>query len=150
MRKLNRQTKWRILIVAVVVFGVLSVIFPIDRTNPPVTGEINAPVEVMAILRRSCYDCHSNETVWPWYSYVAPASWLVAKDTRDGRRHMNFSEWNTYSSKEQNHLRKECGEMVEEGEMPLWFYDALHPEALLLDKDVTTLLSWSNGTLHKE
>ena len=58
---------------------------PVNRNNPEVTGEINAPEEVMAILRRSCYDCHSNETVWPWYSYVAPASWLISHAVHDGR-----------------------------------------------------------------
>lgn len=150
MRKLNTQTKWRILIAAVIVFGFLSVIFPIERTNPPVTGEIKAPEEVMAILRRSCYDCHSNETQWPWYSYVAPASWLVEKDVRDGRRHMNFSEWSSHSSKEKNHQRKKCGKLVKQGEMPLWFYVALHPKAELLDKDIETLILWSIDTQHKE
>jgi|TARA_B100001971_G_scaffold212757_1_gene243779 hypothetical protein len=118
---------------------------PVNRNNPEVTGEINAPEEVMAILRRSCYDCHSNETVWPWYSYVAPASWLISRDVHDGREELNFSEWTTYTEKRKRHKRKECGEEIEEGEMPLWFYVPLHPEAELLKKDVETLLSWSKG-----
>jgi hypothetical protein len=86
----------------------------VDRTNPPVTGEIEAPEKVMAILRTSCYDCHSNETKWPWYSYIAPASWLIADDVQVGRGHMNFSEWSGYNTKQRNHKRKECGEEVEE------------------------------------
>ena len=118
---------------------------PVNRNNPEVTGEINAPEEVMAILRRSCYDCHSNETVWPWYSYVAPASWLISRDVHDGREELNFSEWTTYTEKRKRHKQKECGEEIEEGEMPLWFYVPLHPEAELLKKDVETLLSWSKG-----
>jgi hypothetical protein len=119
----------------------------VDRTNPPVTGEIEAPEKVMAILRTSCYDCHSNETKWPWYSYVAPASWLIADDVQVGRGHMNFSEWSGYNTKQKNHKRKECGEEVEEGEMPLWFYIPLHPEATLSEEDTATLLSWSKGEL---
>ncbi len=118
---------------------------PVNRNNPEVTGEINAAEEVMAILRRSCYDCHSNETVWPWYSYVAPASWLISRDVHDGREELNFSEWTTYTEKRKRHKLKECCEEIEEGEMPLWFYVPLHPEAELLKKDVETLLSWSKG-----
>jgi hypothetical protein len=150
MKKLKKQTKWRILIVGAILCSLLSVVFPVDHTNPPITGEIKAPVEVMSILRRSCYDCHSNETVWPWYSYVAPMSWLISDDVQVGRKHMNFSEWNSYSVKEQRHTRKECGEEIEEGEMPLWFYVPLHPNSEMLPKDVETILAWSKGTLHKE
>lgn len=147
MKKIKTQTKWRIIICAVVLFGLLSVVFPVEHTNPPVTGEIEAPEKVMAILKRSCYDCHSNETVWPWYSYVAPMSWLVSDDAQVGRAHMNFSEWSSYSTKQQNHKRKECGEEVEEGEMPLWFYLPLHQEADLSSEDIELILKWSKGEL---
>ena len=146
MKKLKAQTKWRVLIALVILFGSLSVIFQVEQTNPPVTGEIEAPEEVMAILRRSCYDCHSNETVWPWYSYVAPMSWLVAKDVREGREELNFSEWSSYNTKQQNHKRKECAEEVKEGEMPLWFYTPLHPEAKLQPPDIELLISWGSGS----
>jgi hypothetical protein len=115
---------------------------PVNRNNPEVTGEINAPEEVMAILRRSCYDCHSNETVWPWYSYVAPASWLISRDVHDGREELNFSEWTTYTEKRKRHKRKECYEEIAEGEMPLWFYVPLHPDAELMQEDIQTLVSW--------
>ncbi|MBC8308967.1 MAG: heme-binding domain-containing protein [Planctomycetes bacterium] len=116
---------------------------PVNRDNPEVTGEIEVPADVMAILQRSCYDCHSNETVWPWYSYVAPASWLIARDVHKGREELNFSDWTSYNTKQKNHKRKECGEEVEEGEMPLWFYIPLHSEAELLPKDVEAILRWS-------
>ena len=86
----------------------------------------------MVILHRSCFDCHSNETKWPWYSYVAPVSWLVADDVYEGRRHMNFSLWADYNTK-----------LVEIGEMPLWFYLPLHPTAELLPEDVQVIVSWS-------
>ncbi len=150
MKKLKAQSNWRKLIAFVILFGVLSFIIPVDRTNPPITGEIDAPEEVMAILRRSCYDCHSNETVWPWYSYLAPASWLIARDVHKGRDELNFSEWSSYNTKSQNHKRKECGEEVEEGEMPLWFYVPLHLDSEMMQKDIETILAWSKGTPHKE
>ena len=142
MRNWKKRT-W-VLFFIIDAFVVIQFI-PIDRNNPAVTGEIEAPEEVMAILRRSCYDCHSNETVWPWYSYVAPASWLAAKDVREGRDELNFSEWSSYSTKQKNHKRKECGEEVEEGEMPLWFYTPLHPEAELSQEDIGIISSWSKG-----
>ena len=141
---MNRQWfKYSFLVLILAVIGIQFV--PVNRMNPPVTGEIEAPEKVMAILYRSCYDCHSNKTVWPWYSYVAPASWLVADDVHEGRKHMNFSEWNTYNTKRRNHKIKECGELVEEGEMPLWFYLPLHPEAELLPEDIETIVAWSKS-----
>ena len=115
---------------------------PVSRTNPPVTGEIPAPAEVMAVLEQSCYDCHSNESTWPWYSYVAPVSWLVAYDVNEARDEMNFSEWNQLSPKAQAHKLKECIEEIDEREMPLKKYLALHAEARLTEADVATLRAW--------
>ncbi len=115
----------------------------IDRSNPPVTAELNASPEVMEVLRRSCYDCHSNESVWPWYSYVAPVSWLVEHDVEEAREHMNFSEWESWDKEKQDHKREECWEEVEEGEMPLWFYVPLHSEAELSDDDLKVLKNWA-------
>ncbi len=146
--KLCQKYKWFKYLAGFLLLVLIGIQFvPVERTNPPISGAIEAPEEVMAILRRSCFDCHSNETVWPWYSYVAPASWLVAKDVREARDEMNFSVWNTYSDKRQNHKRKECGEEVEEGEMPLWFYIPLHPEANLSSEDIEIILAWSKGEL---
>ena len=140
MRHWKKRT-W-ILFFVIDLFVVIQFI-PVNRDNPEVTGEIEVPTDVMVILQRSCYDCHSNETIWPWYSYVAPASWLIARDVHKGREELNFSQWTSYDTKQKNHKRKECGEEVEEGEMPLWFYTPLHPEAELLPEDVEALLRWS-------
>ena len=128
-----------------VVIAILLQLVQVERTNPPVTGEIEAPEQVMVILRRSCYDCHSNETAWPWYSYVAPMSWLVADDVHEARRHMNFSQWADYNTKQKNHKTKFCGKLVQEGEMPLWFYLPLHPNAQLLPEDIEILVAWSKS-----
>ena len=116
----------------------------VDRTNPPVVSEVNAPPEVMEILRRSCYDCHSNETRWPWYSHVAPLSWRVAGHVEDGRKDLNFSDWPALDLQEEVHLLEEIGEEVSEGEMPLQDYLWLHREARLSESDVRTLLAWAD------
>jgi hypothetical protein len=85
------KLKARTAVFSLLALGILIQLIPIRRDNPPATGSVAAPPEVMSILRRSCYDCHSNETIWPWYSRVAPVSWLVARDVHEGRRHVNFS-----------------------------------------------------------
>ena len=112
----------------------------IDRTNPPVEAELSASPEVMELLRRACYDCHSNESEWPWYSYVAPVSWLIEHDVEEAREHMNFSEWQTWEPGKQDHKREECWEEVEEGEMPLWFYTPLHWDARLSEGDLAVVI----------
>ncbi len=94
----------RVLFVAAVVATVLLVVaqfVPIETSNPPVTADIGTPADVKGILERSCYDCHSNVTTWPWYSRVAPFSWLVAYDVAEAREHLNFSEWDQLSTEDQ-------------------------------------------------
>jgi hypothetical protein len=127
-----------------VLFAALQAI-PVDRTNPPVTHEIQAPADVKAILKRACWDCHSNETKWPWYAHVAPASFVVRMHVVDGRKHLNFSEWGGYPPERRAKKQKECGEEVAEGAMPLPPYLALHPEARLSDADKKVLEAWANG-----
>jgi hypothetical protein len=132
----------RILILILVIIFIGIQFVPVDKTNPPVTGEINAPENVMQILRTSCYDCHSNEVKWPWYSNIAPASWLVAYDVHEAREHMNFSEWQSYSAEDKAEDIEEIWEEVEEGEMPLWYYLILHSEAELSESDKAVLKDW--------
>lgn len=115
------------------------------QTNPPVTGVVQAPPEVMTLLQRSCWDCHSNETRWPWYSQVAPVSWLLTRDVRDGREHLNFSEWQGYEEGRQLKKLQEIAEEVEEGEMPMAIYLPLHPEAKLTAAERTTLVEWAKA-----
>ena len=133
-------------VLAVVLLAIQLV--PVERSNPPVEGEVDAPDEVAALLERSCYDCHSNQTRWPWYSRVAPISWLVAHDVEEGREHLNFSEWNRLDAKERRELMHEIWEEVEEGEMPLWFYLPLHPEARLAPDDLDSLRAWTGAGGH--
>ena len=118
---------------------------PVDLDNPPVEPGMSlvAPPEVDAILKRSCFDCHSHETQWPWYSRVAPASWLLARDVEEGRKHLNFSEWNSYNESRREHKGEEIVELTAAGEMPLWFYVPLHPSAKLSQADLDTLARWA-------
>ena len=121
----------RVLVGVVIAIGVLVLaqFVPYGRghTNPPVQQEPAWNVsETRALAKRACFDCHSNETIWPWYSNVAPVSWLVQRDVDEGRRALNLSEWNR-PQKEANDAAK----TVEKGEMPPRFYVAVHPEARL-------------------
>jgi hypothetical protein len=114
-----------------------------EHDNPPVTGEIQAPANVQAILERACYDCHSNETRWPWYSHVAPVSWLVHHDVEEGREHLNFSEWTQLAADKQAHAREEIQELtIDKSDMPLAYYVLLHSNARLSDADRQALKAW--------
>ncbi|MEJ2633913.1 MAG: heme-binding domain-containing protein [Calditrichia bacterium] len=131
-----------ILLALVIIFIGIQFI-PVKKTNPPVESEINAPTNVVNVLQRSCYDCHSNRTVWPWYSHVAPMSWLVASDVNEGREHLNFTAWNKYDTKRRSKKMQEIAEEVEKGDMPLWYYLPMHPEAKLSKADAQLLVSWA-------
>ena len=127
--------------VSVVVAGI-QLIRP-AQTNPPVTGEIKASPEVSALLKRACYDCHSNETKWPWYSQVAPMMWLVTRDVNDGRKHLNFSTWDGYEQGRKLKKLEELADEVGEGEMPMAIYLPMHPEAKLTKAEQTQLVDWA-------
>ncbi len=125
------------------VFLVIAQMFRVDRTNPPIVQDVAAPPEVDGLLRRACYDCHSNETVWPWYSQVAPMSWLLARDVREGRAEFNFSTWSAYAPAKKDKKLKESAEEAAEGEMPPWFYVLVHRDAALSPADVERLRAWT-------
>jgi len=116
---------------------------PVDRSNPPVTSEVPASAAVNAVIRRACYDCHSNETVWPWYSRVAPVSFLVARDVHEGRRHLNFSTWGQYSPAKQAKAVRDIWEQVSTGEMPMAIYLPMHPHARLSPVDKAVFEAWA-------
>lgn len=137
-----------ILVLLVVVLAVGMQFFPPERTNPPVNpasrfvSVAEPPQQVAAVINRACRDCHTNETVWPAYSRVWPVSWLVAKDVREGRAKLNFSEWRGMTPETtQLRMGEVCSE-VRKGEMPPSFYRPLHPEARLAKEDVQALCAW--------
>lgn len=136
-----RRTIKRLALVVMVAF-VLAQFIPVDRSNPAAETDVPAPAAVRGILQRSCYDCHSNETVWPWYSRVAPVSWIVARDVHQARQHLNFSTWNRLNAADRAHALEEILEEVEGGDMPLAIYLPLHPDAQLTDADIRTIAEW--------
>jgi mono/diheme cytochrome c family protein len=119
-------------------------LIPVDRTNPESDPalEIEAPPEVMAVFKRSCYDCHSNETRWPWYSAIAPAKWFIARDVKVGRQWLNFSIWKSYDEKRKEKLKAMIFKAVGLA-MPLGTYVKFHPEAKLSDEDRETIRQWT-------
>jgi hypothetical protein len=141
-------TKKKWLAAAAVVVFVLMVIqlVPVQRTNPPVVSPLEAPPEVMSVVNAACASCHSHATEWPWYSRVAPVSWLVAHDVEEAREHLNLSTWGGYDASTRVHLRDEMWEEVEDGEMPPLLYRIAHPEARLSDAQLRNLREWASGS----
>jgi Haem-binding domain len=123
----------------------------VDRHDPRIdeTETIEArtqmPAQIAAILHRGCRDCHTENTVWPWYSSVAPMLWLMVADVNAGREHMNFSKWGRYRLGEQLARLGTICEMVRKDKMPLWYYRPLHPSASLSGNDVAQLCAWTDS-----
>jgi Haem-binding domain len=139
------MTGWRWVVPGgLVVFGALQLV-GVDRTNPPIAREVRAPGPVMGILKRACYDCHSNRTAWPWYSRVAPMSWLVAHHVHEGRGDLNFTEWPEFDQELKDQAFHDIRRQLSKKKMPLRSYLLLHPEARLTDADRDTLLRWAEG-----
>jgi hypothetical protein len=107
------------------------------------------PSGISSILRTSCYDCHSSQTSYPWYSKVAPASWLLAKDIREGREDINFSEWGSYSKRHQIKNLQKIKEEVTSGDMPLKKYLLIHRHAKLSPEQKTALVKWTEDETNK-
>ena len=142
MKTLDRKTVLRIAAIPLALFLVIQVL-PVNRSNPPVESTVQAPAEVLSILERSCFACHSNETKWPWYSWVAPVSWIVSNHVAEGRHHLNFSVWPNSDPEAQIKFNQEINHEVSTREMPLTSYLLLHSEAQLSDADRQKLLDWS-------
>ena len=123
--------------------GLVLQLFPAERTNPPVEWEVEAPDDVRAILARSCYDCHSHRTRWPWYSRIAPLSWWVVDHVDHGRGDLNFSRWPILDFEAREHAMRAIEEQIEKDEMPLRSYLILHRDARLSEEDRRTLLDWA-------
>jgi hypothetical protein len=136
----------RLVLILLVLFVVAQIIRPV-KTNPPSDPAASlmtkAPREVAQIFDRSCRDCHSNDTRWPLYSQIAPMSWLVAYDVREGRDHFNYSEWTSIDPDDQDKLLGAVCNLTKRGRMPQWQYVVLHWHATLSPEDVTTLCTWS-------
>ncbi len=137
---------------ACVVVFVLIQLMPMSRSNPPVTQDVAAPPQVESILRRGCYDCHSNQTRWRWYTRLAPISWMVVRDVERGRRHLNFSTWDKYADDPQTVISKLKGirRQSDNGGMPPWYYLAQHAGARLANDDREVLGNWVSQAIANE
>jgi len=122
---------------------VVAQFIPIDLSNPPVQSDVPAPAAVKVILVKACYDCHSHETRWPWYSRVAPLSWWIAHHVDEGRKDLNFSRWPTFDFAGQALIRREIEKQVTSGAMPLRSYTVGHPAARLKQSERQVLLDWA-------
>ncbi len=138
---------WFILIVIVVIIQFIPTGRPDAVNNNPNDVLINNPVpdSVASLLTTTCYDCHSNETYYPWYSYVAPVSWLVARDVKEGRKHVNFSEWESLYKMKKAEILDDLVDEVSDGGMPMLIYPLMHPEAKLTKADRQMIVDWAEG-----
>jgi hypothetical protein len=138
-----------VLVCLAVVFALMQFV-RIDKSNPPVEPEktmeaaINVPPDIQQIMARSCNDCHSNKTVYPWYTNVAPVSWWLRNHIEDGRRHLNVSEYATYAPKKREHKLEEICEQVRSGEMPLPSYLIVHRESALAPSEIDAICAWTD------
>jgi hypothetical protein len=145
---MNQTIKRALLVVVgILVVGFVAIqLVPVDRTNPPVLSEPNwdSP-QTRQLAERACFDCHSNETTWPWYSYVAPVSWMVARDVQVGRQVVNFSDWAHVRG--EGRSAGEMSEVIRGGWMPPANYLSTHPEARLTDAEKDALVQGLRATL---
>jgi hypothetical protein len=120
-------------------FGVLGT----PGSNRSIFREARIDPETLAIVQRACQNCHSQQTEWPWYSHVAPVSWLIARDVQQARLHMDLSRWQDYSTDDRLRLLSEIGSAVRNRQMPLPRYLLLHPEARLTDAERQQIYRWT-------
>lgn len=133
--------------IAVAAVAIQFVPYGKDHTNPPIISEPawDSP-RTKELFDNACADCHSHQTTYPWYSSIAPVSWLIARDVDEGREHFNVSAWGSQKKNE----AKEAAEEVQEGAMPPWFYLPTHPEARLSDAEKQELIRGLEKTFGKE
>lgn len=140
----------KILIGLVIVLVILQFIRP--ERNISTTASANdirvthaVPANVLSVLKRACYDCHSNNTNYPWYTNIQPVGWWMQHHVNEGKEELNFSEFGTYSAKKAAHKLEETAEMVEEKEMPLESYTWIHKDAKLSADEIKLVADWANA-----
>ncbi len=116
------------------------------RVDPALalSARASVPPDVATVLHRACFDCHSNDTRWPWYAHVPPASWLIAHDVDAGRGQLNFSRWGGYDPFDRADMLDKMCDLATKRKMPLWPYRLLHREARLSDAEVAALCRWAD------
>lgn len=156
MAKKKRKGFLKYSFILLLVAFVVMQFFTINKTNPKVEKAkdfiaiATPPADIEKMIRSACYDCHSNETVYPWYSNLAPVSWWLEDHIEEGRSHLNFSEWGNYEEDKANHKLHECEEEVEEKEMPLSSYTWSHGDAKFTDAQSDKLAKWFKSKMTGE
>lgn len=141
---MTRILKWAALVIVLLL--ILIQFIPINRSNPPVTQEVkwDSPA-TKALAQRACFDCHSNESTWPWYSHVAPISFFVANHVEEGRSRLNFSTWD-----QPNTDLEEVVRSIKNGSMPLESYLWMHPDAKLTQSEKDALIAGLTATMQQD
>jgi hypothetical protein len=149
MTGLRKTLRW-LVVIGFCLFVVAQFVGP-AKTNPVIDpslaleSKLHVDSQVETILNRSCVDCHSNRTRWPWYTNVAPVSWFVIGHVNDGRRDLNLSEWGNYDKRKQTTRLDQMGQLAKAGAMPLSSYTPLHPGSKLSGDDVKALCEWTES-----
>lgn len=136
----------KVLLILLVIFLVAQAFRTTKNTSNDTTKDISKsyvlPQDVKTILAKSCNDCHSNSTRYPWYSEIQPVSWWLGDHVKDGKRHLNFNEFDGYRIAKQYKKLEECIYEIKQGGMPLWSYTLLHKEAVLTEAEKKVLINW--------
>jgi hypothetical protein len=141
-----KKTLWVLLAILVAIQFIPAHRPAVSTDNPAdIITNNSVPEPIQTMLHNACYDCHSNQTNYPWYSYVAPVSYLVIRDIREGKKELNFSEWENLTKKDKLKILGEISEVVLDGEMPMKIYPPLHPEAKLSEQNRKDLAAWADG-----
>jgi Haem-binding domain len=145
--------RWRYILVGLALVLIVMQFIPMDL--PPSSNDNDGDIiksglvsqDVATLLTTSCYNCHSNETKYPWYSYVAPSSWLIARDVREAREELNFSSWQSYDTTKMLGKLDDITSEVGEGHMPMPIYTFMHPAAKLDDAQRELIVAWAEATM---
>lgn len=149
MKLLGKIIYWTLIVLALIQF------IPVDRSNPPVKSRedfVNihqTPANITSVLKKACYDCHSNQTRYPNYAYVAPISWSIKHHVNEGREHLNLSVWGTYSRELKKGMLENSAADLKQNRMPIPGYMAQHPEARLSEAERKLLVNYFEGILKK-
>ena len=142
---------WIIIIVIVVIFFIVIQFLQPEKNISPTLSKndiflhIQADQAVKDKIQNVCYNCHSNNTVYPFYDYIAPVSWIIANDIKRGKRHLNFSEWATYTKKKQLQLLSDICDEVTSGDMPIKSYTIMHRHSRVNEKEVEEICNWTDS-----
>jgi hypothetical protein len=144
--KRGKIIKWSL--IGILLLIIIMQFIPVKKDNPPTATDIKwDSQQTRSLARRACYDCHSNETTWPYYSHIAPVSWFLSDHVHEGRRHLNFSQWH-YSRQREIKKARSMVRQIREGEMPLDSYIWMHPGAKLTDAEKQQLITGIEKTFN--